>query len=53
MADEPRLTHLDGAGRARMVDVSGKAVSERRARARARVRMSPKTAAAIVAGDVP
>ena len=52
MADEPRLTHLDGAGRARMVDVSGKAISERRARARARVRMSPQTAAAIVAGNV-
>jgi cyclic pyranopterin phosphate synthase len=50
---ESGLTHLDSAGRARMVDVSGKAVSERRARARARVRMSPKTAAAIVAGDVP
>jgi len=50
---ESGLTHLDSAGRARMVDVSGKAVSERRARARARVRMSPKTAAAIVAGNVP
>jgi cyclic pyranopterin phosphate synthase len=50
---ESGLTHLDSAGRARMVDVSGKAVSERRARAAARVRMSPKTAAAIVAGDVP
>jgi cyclic pyranopterin phosphate synthase len=49
---ESRLTHLDSAGRARMVDVSGKAVSERRARARARVRMSPQTAAAIVAGNV-
>ncbi len=50
---ESGLTHLDSAGRARMVDVSGKTVSERRARARARVRMSPQTAAAIVAGDVP
>ncbi len=48
----PRLTHLDSSGNARMVDVSGKPVNERRARARARVRMSPQTAAAIVAGDV-
>jgi cyclic pyranopterin phosphate synthase len=52
MSDESRLTHLDSAGRARMVDVSGKAVSERRAQARARLRMSPQTAAAIVAGNV-
>jgi cyclic pyranopterin phosphate synthase len=50
---EPRLTHLDASGNARMVDVSEKPLSERRARARARVRMSPQTAAAIVAGNVP
>jgi len=50
---EPRLTHLDGDGNARMVDVGAKQVSERRARARARVRMSSATAAAIVAGDNP
>jgi cyclic pyranopterin phosphate synthase len=35
-----------------MVDVGAKPLSERRARARARVRMSPQTAAAIVAGNV-
>jgi cyclic pyranopterin phosphate synthase len=50
---ESRLTHLDAEGNARMVDVGAKAPSERRARARVRVRMSPRTAAAIAAGDVP
>jgi cyclic pyranopterin phosphate synthase len=47
-----RLTHLDAHGNARMVDVGDKPVTERRARARARVRMSRETAAAIVAGDI-
>jgi cyclic pyranopterin monophosphate synthase len=46
------LTHLDDDGNARMVDVGSKPVSERRARARARVRMSPRTAQAIVSGNV-
>jgi cyclic pyranopterin phosphate synthase len=50
---EGRLTHLDAQGDARMIDVGAKAVSERRARARVRVRMSPQTAAAILAGDAP
>jgi cyclic pyranopterin monophosphate synthase len=36
-----------------MVDVAGKPVAQRRARARARVRMSPQTAAAIAAGNAP
>lgn len=53
-ASEPRsLTHLDHAGRARMVDIQDKPVSERVARARARVRMSAATAAAVLAGDGP
>ena len=47
------LTHLDDAGAARMVDVGHKAISDRRAVARARVRMSPATAARVVAGDAP
>ena len=47
------LTHLDEAGRARMVDVAGKDVTDRRAVARATVRMSPRTAAAVAAGDAP
>jgi cyclic pyranopterin phosphate synthase len=49
---EPRLTHLDREGNAGMVDVGDKPVSERRARARARVRMSPQAARAIVDGNV-
>ena len=36
-----------------MVDVSGKPVTERRALARARVRMAPDTAAAVRRGDAP
>jgi cyclic pyranopterin phosphate synthase len=36
-----------------MVDVGAKAVTERRATARGRVRMSPETAAALAAGDAP
>jgi cyclic pyranopterin monophosphate synthase len=47
------LTHLDEAGRARMVDVAAKDVTDRRAVARATVRMSPRTAAAVAAGDAP
>ncbi|HEU4658166.1 MAG TPA: cyclic pyranopterin monophosphate synthase MoaC, partial [Capillimicrobium sp.] len=47
------LTHLDEHGRARMVDVGGKAVTKRVATAQALVRMSPPTAAAIEAGDAP
>jgi cyclic pyranopterin phosphate synthase len=50
---DSRLTHLDATGGARMVDVGGKAVSARRARARSRVRMSPETAAAVAAGNAP
>ena len=48
-----RLTHLDEHGTARMVDVGAKARTERRAVARARVRMSPATAAAVAAGTTP
>jgi len=48
-----RLTHLDEGGAARMVDVGGKRPGERRARARARIRMSRETARAVAAGDAP
>jgi cyclic pyranopterin phosphate synthase len=48
-----RLTHLDATGRARMVDVSEKASTDRRAVARAVVRVSPQTAEAVRAGDTP
>jgi cyclic pyranopterin monophosphate synthase len=47
------LTHLDDAGNARMVDVGAKDVTDRRAVARAVVRMSAETAAAIRRGDAP
>jgi len=47
------LTHLDDEGRARMVDVGDKAVTDRRAVARATVRMSPATAAAVRDGNAP
>ncbi len=47
------LTHLDAAGRARMVDVAGKPVTDRRAVAAAVVRMSPETARAVAEGDAP
>jgi len=50
---QPRLSHLDEQGRARMVDVGGKAATERRAVAQARLRMSPATAEAIVERGVP
>jgi cyclic pyranopterin phosphate synthase len=50
---DAKLTHLDEAGRARMVDVGAKPVTERRAVARAVVRVGRSTAAAVVAGDAP
>jgi cyclic pyranopterin monophosphate synthase len=53
VAPEGELTHLDDAGRARMVDVGAKDVTDRRALARAVVRMSADTAAAVARGDAP
>jgi cyclic pyranopterin monophosphate synthase len=47
------LTHLDAAGTARMVDVSAKQPTERYARARAVVRMSPAAAGRVARGDNP
>jgi cyclic pyranopterin monophosphate synthase len=38
-----KLTHVDRVGRARMVDVGAKRVTERRARARGYLRLSPAT----------
>lgn len=52
MSEGP-LTHLDRAGRARMVDVAGKEASDRRAVARAIVKVSPDTAELIERGDAP
>jgi cyclic pyranopterin monophosphate synthase len=47
------LTHLDASGRARMVDVADKPATQRRAVARAVVRVSPDTARAVLDGDAP
>jgi cyclic pyranopterin monophosphate synthase len=47
------LTHLDSSGSARMVDVGHKPATERRALARAIVRVSPQTAALVAAGNAP
>jgi cyclic pyranopterin phosphate synthase len=47
------LTHLDASGSARMVDVSAKPATQRHARAEVTVRMSPQTAARVLAGDAP
>lgn len=43
MTDQPRLTHFDEQGAARMVDVSAKAVTERVAVAGGAVTMAPET----------
>jgi cyclic pyranopterin phosphate synthase len=50
MAD---LTHLDAQGNARMVDVGGKAATQRVAIASGRIRMNAQALAAIRDGDVP
>ncbi len=47
------LTHLDAAGRARMVDVGDKTPTAREARARAIVKVSPETARRVRDGDAP
>jgi cyclic pyranopterin phosphate synthase len=44
-ADDPSFSHLDDAGRARMVDVSAKAITRREARASCVVRLSAATVA--------
>lgn len=54
-AKEPpnRLTHLDSKGRARMVDVSGKAATSRRAVAESYIRLSRETLALLRKGKLP
>jgi cyclic pyranopterin monophosphate synthase len=47
------LTHLDDAGQARMVDVSGKQATVRTARAAGRVLLSAAAVTALRAGQVP
>ena len=46
-----KLTHLDESGRARMVDVSGKAVTPREAVAQGFLRMAPETLALALSGE--
>jgi cyclic pyranopterin phosphate synthase len=50
---EGELTHLDAAGQARMVDVSGKEVTARSATASGTVRLSAAAVAALRSGTVP
>jgi cyclic pyranopterin phosphate synthase len=49
-AERRRLTHLDRTGRPRMVDVSAKAVTARRAVAEAFVTLSPETLSLVIDG---
>ena len=51
--DAPRLSHVDAAGRARMVDVTAKDDTAREATARGRVVMRPETLALIESGGLP
>ena len=51
MAREPKLTHLNRAGDARMVDVSTKAATERKAVAEGRIAMAAKTLDVVLAGN--
>jgi cyclic pyranopterin phosphate synthase len=48
-----RLTHVDEHGAARMVDVSGKATTDREATARGRVLVAPATVELLRGGETP
>jgi cyclic pyranopterin phosphate synthase len=50
---EPRLTHVDETGAARMVDVTAKPVTAREATAAGRVLVSPEVVALLRGGGVP
>jgi cyclic pyranopterin phosphate synthase len=52
-ADRRRLTHIDRSGRPRMVDVSDKPVTARRAVAEALVAVSPETLSLVIDGGGP
>ena len=49
----PELSHIDGGGRARMVDLGGKAITRREATARGRLAMAPETLGLILSGGLP
>lgn len=51
MSDTPRLTHLDAAGAAHMVDVADKAVTDRVAVAEGQVTMRAETLELILSGN--
>ncbi len=51
--DRRRLTHVDRRGRPRMVDVSAKPLTPRRAVAEALVRLSQETLSLVIDGSVP
>jgi cyclic pyranopterin phosphate synthase len=53
MTEPGRLTHVDESGHARMVDVSAKDVTARRARATGRVLLSGAAISALRSGSVP
>lgn len=53
MSDEPRLTHVDETGAARMVDVSGKDVTSRVAVATGKVLVSPQVVELLRGEGVP
>lgn len=51
MTESSQLTHIDEEGRARMVDVGAKEITQRIAVAEARIRMQPETLQLILSGD--
>ncbi|NKB87489.1 MAG: cyclic pyranopterin monophosphate synthase MoaC [Acidobacteria bacterium] len=51
--DSDGLTHLDSAGRARMVDVGDKPATRRTAMASGHLRMNPDTRQRVLAGETP
>ncbi len=50
---EPRLSHLDDSGEARMVDVGGKPATRREAEAEGFVHMGPETLRLLMQGELP
>ena len=52
MTSDPRLSHIDDAGKARMVDVSAKDETRREATARGRVVMQPETLRLLLKGEI-
>ena len=51
-SEEPRLSHIDDAGRARMVDVTAKEETVRVAVAQGRIVMQPETLSLLLRGEI-